>query len=213
MFVLNRVSATGPGRYLLRKAFLINDISLQKPFAGLVFKNPIGLAAGFDQLLQKPMIFLTNTPALNPVSAITVSAWFRIAAMTGVVQGIVAKDVSGSVSNPPYVLQVTTADVLQYGQTPATGSGANANTGVINPGTWYFGVGTFDGSTLRVYLNGELQNSSTNSDIGATTGVLRIGQQKSFAGRWFNGLVDDVRVYNRALSGTEIQQLYQGGAL
>ena len=49
MFVLNGISATRPGRYLLRKAFSINDISLQKTFAGLVFKNPVGLAAGFDK--------------------------------------------------------------------------------------------------------------------------------------------------------------------
>ncbi len=52
MFVLNRISATGPGRYLLRKAFSINDISLQKTFAGLRFKNTVGLAAGFDKNAQ-----------------------------------------------------------------------------------------------------------------------------------------------------------------
>ncbi len=52
MFVLNRISATGPGRYFLRKAFSINDLSLQKSFAGLIFKNPVGLAAGFDKNAQ-----------------------------------------------------------------------------------------------------------------------------------------------------------------
>jgi dihydroorotate dehydrogenase len=52
MFVLNRISATGPGRYLLRKAFSLDDISLQKSFAGLNFKNPVGLAAGFDKNAQ-----------------------------------------------------------------------------------------------------------------------------------------------------------------
>ncbi|HEY2348626.1 MAG TPA: quinone-dependent dihydroorotate dehydrogenase [Puia sp.] len=49
MFVLNLVSATGPGRYLLRMAFSVNDISLKKEFAGISFKNPVGLAAGFDK--------------------------------------------------------------------------------------------------------------------------------------------------------------------
>ena len=52
MFVLNRISATSPGRYLLRKAFSLNDTSLQKSFAGLNFKNPVGLAAGFDKNAQ-----------------------------------------------------------------------------------------------------------------------------------------------------------------
>ena len=49
MFVLNGISALRPGRYFLRKAFSMNDISLQKTFAGIHFKNPIGLAAGFDK--------------------------------------------------------------------------------------------------------------------------------------------------------------------
>ncbi len=49
MFALNGISAIQPGRYLLRKLFSVNDISLQKKIAGLVFKNPVGLAAGFDK--------------------------------------------------------------------------------------------------------------------------------------------------------------------
>jgi dihydroorotate dehydrogenase len=49
MFMLNVISSTSPGRYFLRKAFSLNDLSFQKSFAGLTFKNPIGLAAGFDK--------------------------------------------------------------------------------------------------------------------------------------------------------------------
>ena len=49
MFVLNGISATASGRFLLRKAFSINDDTLHKSFAGLNFKNPVGLAAGFDK--------------------------------------------------------------------------------------------------------------------------------------------------------------------
>jgi dihydroorotate dehydrogenase len=52
MFVLNRISATVPGRFFLRKAFSVNDIPLQTSFGGLSFKNPIGLAAGFDKNAQ-----------------------------------------------------------------------------------------------------------------------------------------------------------------
>jgi dihydroorotate dehydrogenase len=49
MFMLSGISATRAGRYFLRKAFSVNDPSLQKNFAGLTFKNPVGLAAGFDK--------------------------------------------------------------------------------------------------------------------------------------------------------------------
>ncbi|HSZ33207.1 MAG TPA: quinone-dependent dihydroorotate dehydrogenase [Puia sp.] len=49
MFVLNSISATSPGRFLLRKAFSVNDPRLNIDFAGISFKNRIGLAAGFDK--------------------------------------------------------------------------------------------------------------------------------------------------------------------
>ena len=49
MSMLNGISSSRLGRYFLRKAFSVNETSLQKNFAGLRFKNGVGLAAGFDK--------------------------------------------------------------------------------------------------------------------------------------------------------------------
>jgi dihydroorotate dehydrogenase len=49
MIILNGISSTRTGRYILRKAFSDEDSSLNKNFAGILFKNPVGLAAGFDK--------------------------------------------------------------------------------------------------------------------------------------------------------------------
>jgi dihydroorotate dehydrogenase len=49
MFILKAISATGPGRFLLRKCFSVENPSLHRTFAGIDFKNPVGLAAGFDK--------------------------------------------------------------------------------------------------------------------------------------------------------------------
>jgi dihydroorotate dehydrogenase len=49
MFILKGISATRPGRFLLRRSFSMENPSLQKTFAGISFKNPVGLAAGFDK--------------------------------------------------------------------------------------------------------------------------------------------------------------------
>ncbi len=49
MFVLNGISASRPGRYFLRRMFSVENPSLNKNFSGLDFKNPVGLAAGFDK--------------------------------------------------------------------------------------------------------------------------------------------------------------------
>ncbi len=79
---------------------------------------------------------------------------------------------------------------------------------------WNHLVGTYDGSTMRMYLNNNLVGSAvlipplnhpvSNLIIGAYTTV-----PSSTAG--FNGIIDEVRIYNRALSSTEVANLYTAG--
>jgi hypothetical protein len=45
--------------------------------------------------------------------------------------------------------------------------------------------------------------------LGSTTATLNIGQHKAGTSRWFSGLIDDVRVYNRALAAGEIVGMYK----
>src|SRR5207245_7665367 len=71
--------------------------------------------------------------------------------------------------------------------------------------SWTHVAATYDGATLRIYANGVLQASKAVSGaITTSTGALRIGGD-SVWGEWFAGLIDDVRVYNRALTATELQ--------
>jgi hypothetical protein len=71
--------------------------------------------------------------------------------------------------------------------------------------SWTHVAATYDGTTLRVYANGVQQASKAVSGaIDTSTGALRIGGN-SIWGEWFAGLIDDVRVYNRALTTTELQ--------
>ena len=62
------------------------------------------------------------------------------------------------------------------------------------------------GSTLRVYVNGALVSTVTgpNQNILAGNNSLRIGNSNAPVSEGFNGLIDEVRIYNRALSGAEI---------
>jgi hypothetical protein len=58
---------------------------------------------------------------------------------------------------------------------------------------------------LRLYVNGQLVNSRTVTGVGVVSASpLRIGGNAIW-GEWFAGLIDEVRVYNRALSQAEIQ--------
>jgi hypothetical protein len=70
--------------------------------------------------------------------------------------------------------------------------------------TWTFLAGTYNGSTLSIYVNGALAASLPVSGvIFVTSDPLRIGGD--WSGEMFTGIIDDVRIYNTALSLTQIQ--------
>ena len=74
------------------------------------------------------------------------------------------------------------------------------------PGRWTHLAATYDGSTLRLYVNGTqvAQLARPGSISHARPARLRIGGNGVW-GEWFNGWIDEVRIYNRALSAGEIQ--------
>ncbi len=70
-------------------------------------------------------------------------------------------------------------------------------------GQWYFVVATYDGSAMTVYLNGQAGTPMTQQGTFSNFGNYMIGVHSSYS--WFNGTIDEVRIYNRSLSEAEIQ--------
>jgi hypothetical protein len=83
---------------------------------------------------------------------------------------------------------------------------------VITDNTWHFIVATDDSTTLRIYVDGKLENSSSSTTtLWASTMYAYFGAgrpEHELAGNWFNGTIDDARLYNHALSEAEVQKLY-----
>jgi hypothetical protein len=80
-----------------------------------------------------------------------------------------------------------------------------ASTGVLPLNTWTHIASTYDGANFRFYVNGVLVGTTPGGgSINVANGALRIGGNNSSVGEFFNGLIDEVRVYNRALSAAEI---------
>jgi hypothetical protein len=76
---------------------------------------------------------------------------------------------------------------------------------------WYHVAGTWNSSTLSIYLNGALYNSVANGTLtSATLNQARIGSDSLGTANqdYFDGYIDDVRIYSRALSASEIADLY-----
>ncbi|MBN2128742.1 MAG: hypothetical protein JW741_04570, partial [Sedimentisphaerales bacterium] len=80
---------------------------------------------------------------------------------------------------------------------------------------WHMVAGTRDATGHKIYLDGELRNSDTNTneDNYATTRIISIGAMGWNNDEYYNGLIDDVRIYNRALDEAEIQQVMRGNPL
>lgn len=84
---------------------------------------------------------------------------------------------------------------------------AQSGTG-FSTGAWNHIVGTYDGSVARLFVNGAERASSTISgSLAANTANVRIGNRVGNVNYW-NGRIDEARIYNRALSQTEIQAMY-----
>lgn len=82
---------------------------------------------------------------------------------------------------------------------------ANYSTTTVNTGAWFHGVATYDGSNVRIYINGNLESTNARTGI-ITSGAKNIGSNSGGSSEYFNGTIGTVRVYDRALSDAEVQQ-------
>ncbi|MFA5894379.1 MAG: LamG domain-containing protein [Candidatus Shapirobacteria bacterium] len=77
--------------------------------------------------------------------------------------------------------------------------------------TWYHLIGTTDGKTQKVYINGVLSNTCnvTTGNWTAEASTWGIGTHHATdPGHYFKGTIDEVKLYNRALSSTDVKNLY-----
>jgi len=101
------------------------------------------------------------------------------------------------------------------------GNGANSEwsqlgTSTLNDGSWHHVVGVDTGSTVKIYVDGVLEIDSTPAGYitpTTTTNSLTIGRRSVSADSYFNGLIDEVAIWNRTLSAQEIINLYKRGVL
>jgi len=154
---------------------------------------------------------------------ITVSAWFRTSATTtGGTQGFMTliRDrlwgygvgVSGAnnVHNAPvgsvdfFVWRSDTEIALLF-----------SSRSTYNDGAWHLATMTYDGLELTTYIDGVLDQSVTSSTASPIyydqAGGLAIGREGDDTTDYFQGDIDDVRIYNRALSTDEVGQLFGTG--
>lgn len=80
--------------------------------------------------------------------------------------------------------------------------------------TWIFVAATFTANSSRdLYINGSLVASNTPGGHTLNSAAFNIGESTVFPGRWFDGGIDEVAVYNTQLSSNDIQQIYNSAGV
>ncbi len=122
-------------------------------------------------------------------------------------EGIIVK-IKDSLGTDSYSVFIATADNSLYNV-------LNDNTWVSGSGTvplnqWFHLAQTYDGTTARAYINGNQVATFTGSRT-ISSGPLYFGNRAG-NGHFFNGLLDEIEIFNRALSVAEIQSIYKAGS-
>lgn len=146
---------------------------------------------------------ITDSANINPVNAITISYWIYPISL-GTMRPI-SKDDNGA--NREYLFQTTGAGAINFGfwNSGGTLNSANSANGVLTANNWYYVSGTYDGTTIKEYINGVLIAST--SWAGQT---LKDGTANLWFGRFaasqeqFAGKIDDVKFYNYARTQKQI---------
>jgi hypothetical protein len=141
--------------------------------------------------------------------AITVTCWIKVASFTNSWEAILAKgDDSYRMSR-----SATTGNSIHFGCNGPTGGNLDAATTVTGD-KWHHVALVYDGTDKIVYIDGvEDARVASTGQINASTYDLYIGANSQQAGRFLKGLVDDVRIYSRALSEEDLQAVMRGDPL
>ena len=146
-----------------------------------------------------------GTPAfLRVTAAASVSLWVNMTAYTAL-NGFFNYGGGG------YWLTADSTGLPSYYITSTNLTGPS----VLGLNQWYLVTGTFTSGERKLYINGNQVAADTGggaATINNYASDCQIGSVKSVGGRFMNGKMDDVRIYNRVLTAAEVQSLYSAGA-
>ena len=147
------------------------------------------------------LVTIPDAASLHLTTGMTLEAWVNPSTVTSAWRDVIYK------GNDNYWLEATS----DSGSKPAAGATLGSSdvdtlgTAALATSTWTFLTETYNGSALDLYVNGTLVSSlAQTGNILTSTNPLQIGGD-SIYGQYFQGMIDEVRVYNVALTAVQIQ--------
>lgn len=158
---------------------------------------------GSDDIVQ-----VLGNVVLQPTE-ITVAAWVKV---DSVPDGQFAHVVERAEGAQGFNLNLSTsiARFVVTTDTSGTPITAEGTTNIVEENEFHHLAGTFDGSHVRIYVNGNLEGSTPVSGVIEYTGTLDLifgGNQLPASTRFFDGIIDEVMLFDEALSEDEIRNL------
>ncbi|RPJ27439.1 MAG: hypothetical protein EHM35_14215, partial [Planctomycetaceae bacterium] len=152
-----------------------------------------------------------NESAFDFTSGVTIAAWIKADALDKPWQAIVTKG-----DNAWRIQRNNETDMLEFACTGVrvpSGSpyGSLFGTRSISLREWHHIAGAYDGKKMYVYVDGTLDTSQEASGpINENDALVQIGANTQMQDRFWNGLIDDLRIYNFGLPEAQVRQLYEG---
>jgi len=167
---------------------------------------------------------LGDQPATEGVSQLTVSTWVKGSTYPALTCFVCKANLSGSPTQYSWVFETYGTNAVVAGIAPTTTTDAygTSPTNSLTTNAWNHVVMVFDGTQtgntnrLKIYINGKLQTLTFGGTIPATTQAttsnVKIGATSDNA-RFFTGSLDEVKIYNTALTADQVQQDMNAGSV
>lgn len=180
------------------------------------FNNPTG-ATAFNG--TSSYILISDDNKLEPTDSLTVTAWVYQLTKPNTGWNPVISRRYAFVTDPYASFELSNHSDLNFKWVFNISSGQPGS--LLTPtstqsssfGQWKFIAGVFDGSTVKLYINGMLDTTvSKTTPIGYSNLDMYIGYNGTGPNEYFRGRLDDIRIYGRALTAAEISTLYNPSA-
>lgn len=140
-------------------------------------------------------------------SNFSVATWIKLES-NGIINNIVSQ--GNSVYPAPFQLQVYNNNKVRFAYGYQTAYTNLYSDMTLNTGTWYYIVATHNGvDGSKIYINGDL-NKTGAVDVVNNIGFFFVGTRYDLS-NFFDGVIDEISIWNRTLNSTEISELYNSG--
>ncbi len=189
------------------------------------FNNPCSamLFDGMSGFIEVP----NSASISSPVNAFSLCVWYKLSATTGnnywltlVCKG---SDTSELIDNPQYRVQTQQNFSIQTTtctpipdmsstislSTKSTMCDNDVRNHLLETNKWHFYALTYDGSSMKAYMDGKIVfQEVTSYGLTKNNASLYIGKDEPGSLEYFNGALDDMQLYDMALSDNDVQKIY-----